>query len=68
MRVQEVTGRLQLGTVRPMDDARIAEMQETILAMTQLNRDIWDFLGMLQKLPGEGEGADDVAVFREGTA
>jgi hypothetical protein len=29
-------------------DARIAEMQETIVAMTQLNRDIWDFLGVLQ--------------------
>jgi Asp-tRNA(Asn)/Glu-tRNA(Gln) amidotransferase C subunit len=48
MRVQEVKGRLQLGVVRPMDDARIAEMQETIVAMTQLNRDIWDFLGVLQ--------------------
>jgi hypothetical protein len=23
-------------------------MQETIVAMTQLNRDIWDFLGVLQ--------------------
>ena len=48
MRVQEVKGRLQLGVVRPMDDARIAEMQETIVATTQLNRDIWDFLGVLQ--------------------
>jgi hypothetical protein len=28
--------------------ARIAEMQETIVAMTQLNRDISDFLGVLQ--------------------
>ena len=48
MRVQEVRGRLQLGTVRPVDDARIKEMQDTIRAMTQLNRDIWDFLSVLQ--------------------
>lgn len=27
MRVQEVKGRLQLGIVRPMDDARIRELQ-----------------------------------------
>ena len=49
MRVQEVKGRLQLGIVRAMDDARIAELQESIRAMTRLNRDIWNFLGVLQK-------------------
>ncbi|HEY7232036.1 MAG TPA: hypothetical protein VH558_16885 [Pseudolabrys sp.] len=48
MRVQEVRGKLQLGTVRPVDDARIKEMQDTIRAMTQLNRDIWNFLTVLQ--------------------
>ena len=48
MRVQEVRGKLQLGTVRPVDDARINEMQNTIRAMTQLNRDIWNFLTVLQ--------------------
>ena len=53
MRVQEVKGRLQLGTVRPMDDARLREMQETVIAMTRLNRDIWDFLGVLQKHLGK---------------
>ena len=57
MRVQEVRGRLQLGTVRPMDDARLAEMQETVLALTHLNRDIWDFLGVLQKHLGKPQGA-----------
>jgi hypothetical protein len=36
MRVQEVKGRLQLGVVRPMDDARIRELQESIRAMTRL--------------------------------
>ena len=49
MRVQEVKGRLQLGIVRPMDEARIAELQESIRAMTRLNRDIWNFMGVLQK-------------------
>jgi hypothetical protein len=32
-----------------MDDARIRELQESIRAMTRLNRDIWDFMGVLQK-------------------
>src|SRR5262245_8783535 len=49
MRVQEIKGRLQLGVVRPMDDARITELQESIRSMTRLNRDIWNFLGVLQK-------------------
>ena len=49
MRVQEVKGRLQLGIVRPMDDARIRELQNAIRSMTQLSRDIWDFMGVLQK-------------------
>lgn len=48
-RMQEVKGRLQLGVVRPMDDARIHELQNAIHSMTQLNRDIWDFMGVLQK-------------------
>jgi hypothetical protein len=49
MRVHEVKGRLQLGVVRPMDDARIRDLQGSVRAMTQLNRDIWDFMGVLQK-------------------
>ena len=49
MRVHVVKGSLQLGVVRPMDDARIRELQGSIRAMTQLNRDIWDFMGVLQK-------------------
>ena len=48
-RMQEVKGRLQLGIVRPMDDARIRALQNAIHSMTQLNRDIWDFMGVLQK-------------------
>jgi hypothetical protein len=49
LRVQKVKGRLQFGIVRPMDDARIRELQNAIRSMAQLNRDIWDFMGVLQK-------------------
>jgi Asp-tRNA(Asn)/Glu-tRNA(Gln) amidotransferase C subunit len=48
MRVQEVRGQLQLGVVRPMDDERLRELQESIRAMTGLNRDIWNFMAVLQ--------------------
>jgi Asp-tRNA(Asn)/Glu-tRNA(Gln) amidotransferase C subunit len=48
MRVQEVRGQLQLGVVRPMDDERLRELQESIRAMTALNRDIWNFMAVLQ--------------------
>jgi Asp-tRNA(Asn)/Glu-tRNA(Gln) amidotransferase C subunit len=48
IRMQEVQGRLQLGVVRRMDEARIKEMLQAIRAMTKLNREIWDFLPRLQ--------------------
>jgi hypothetical protein len=31
-----------------LDDARIRELQNAIRGMMQLNRDIWDFMGVLQ--------------------
>ena len=43
-RMQEVKGRLQLGIVRPMDDARSHELQNAIHSMTQLNRNTSDFM------------------------
>jgi len=48
IRMQEVQGRLQLGVVRRMDEARIKEMLQAIRAMIKLNREIWDFLPRLQ--------------------
>jgi len=58
IRMQEVQGKLQLGVVRKMDDARIKEMLQAIRAMTKLNREIWDFLPRLQaSLQGSGETA-----------
>jgi hypothetical protein len=34
--------------VRKLDDPRIKEMLDAIRNLTQLNRDIWDFLPRLQ--------------------
>ena len=48
IRLQEVRGKLQLGVVRKMDEARINDMRAAIRDMTKLNRDIWDFLPRLQ--------------------
>ena len=48
IRVQEVRGQMQLGIVRKMDGARIQEMSDAIRGLTQLNREIWDFLPRLQ--------------------
>jgi hypothetical protein len=48
IRMQEVKGKLQLGVVRKMDDARIDDIVAAIRDMTKLNREIWDFLPRLQ--------------------
>ena len=48
IRLQEVRGKLQLGVVRKMDEARINDMLAAIRDMTKLNREIWDFLPRLQ--------------------
>ena len=56
IRLQEVRGKLQLGVVRKMDDARIKEMTEAIRDMTKLNREIWDFLPRLQTELGTTAG------------
>jgi hypothetical protein len=62
MKVQEVRGRLQLGVVRPIDDARIEELLDTIRVLTKLNRDIWDFLPRLQAhLAGSKAKPDQVS-------
>jgi hypothetical protein len=48
IRMQAGRGRLQLGMVRKLDEPRIKEMLDAIRSLTQLNRDIWDFLPRLQ--------------------
>lgn len=49
IRIVETRKRLQLGEVKPMDDARIKEMVETIHGLKTLNRDIWNFLPRLEQ-------------------
>jgi hypothetical protein len=58
IRLQEVRGRLQLGVVRKMDEARVEEMRSAIRNMTQLNREIWDFLPRLKAHLEPGAGRD----------
>jgi hypothetical protein len=48
IRMHEVKGKFQLGTVRNMDEARINEISEAVRSMTKLNREIWDFLPRLK--------------------
>jgi hypothetical protein len=48
IRIVETRKRLQLGEIKPMDDARIKEMVETIQGLKRLNRDIWTFLPRLE--------------------
>jgi hypothetical protein len=49
IRIVETRKQLQLGEVKPMDDARIKEMVETVQGLKTLNRDIWDFLPRLEQ-------------------
>jgi DNA integrity scanning protein DisA with diadenylate cyclase activity len=48
IRLLEVADGLQFGTAREMDDARTEEISEAIRKMTKLNRDIWNFLPILE--------------------
>jgi hypothetical protein len=48
MKIKESRGRLTLGELRPMDDARIAELVKAVADLKTLNRDLWDLLPRLQ--------------------
>lgn len=48
MKIQEGRRGLRFGVARPMDDARMSEMVDTIRELRDLNRDVWDFLPRLQ--------------------
>jgi hypothetical protein len=49
IKMPESRGQLQLGIVRKMDDAQIKTMIEAVRNLTKLNREICDFLPLLQK-------------------
>jgi hypothetical protein len=55
IKIAEARGRLQLGSVKPMDEKRIKEILATIQQLKVLNREIWDFLPFLQAHLGEVE-------------
>jgi hypothetical protein len=41
IRIAEVRGQLQLGSVKPMDQIRIKEIMATVQQLKELNREIW---------------------------
>ncbi len=49
MKIRETGGRLVLGEIRAMDDNRIRELVKTVNSLKNLNRELWDFLPVLQK-------------------
>jgi len=49
MRIRENKGRLVLGEIRAMDEARISEMIKTINNLKKLNRELWDLLPRLKE-------------------
>jgi hypothetical protein len=48
MKISETRGGIKFGNVRPIDEDRLTEMQETIRELKILNRDLWDFLPELE--------------------
>jgi hypothetical protein len=55
MKIRESGGRLVLGEIRAMDQARIQELIKTINNLKKLNRELWDFLPRLQaSVSGDG--------------
>lgn len=49
LRIVEQKGRLKFGSTRKVDVARIEEIVTTINDLRKLNRDLWDFLPLLQR-------------------
>lgn len=60
MKVIEVRGKLKWGSRRPMDDARLAELDRIILDLKTLNRDLWKLLPRLQAAMSGAAVATDV--------
>lgn len=59
IRIVETRKRLQLGEIKPMDEARIKEMVETVHGLKRLNRDIWAFLPRLEAHINISRNSDD---------
>ena len=60
MRIVETRSSLRFGELKPIDDARLKQLMKTTEEMTQINRDIWDFLPRLQAHLQEGQVHADI--------
>jgi hypothetical protein len=49
MRIVENRDHLEFGVSKPLDDARLKSMVAAAREMTNINRDIWEFLPKLQR-------------------
>jgi hypothetical protein len=49
MKIRDQGGKLVLGEIRAMDDARVKELVAVVGSLGKLNRDLWDFLPRLQQ-------------------
>jgi hypothetical protein len=49
MKIRESGGRLVLGEIRAMDQARIRDLIKTVNNLKKLNRELWDFLPRLKE-------------------
>jgi hypothetical protein len=49
MRIVETKRGLSFGEIKPMDEARIKELGQTVKELAKLNRDIWEFLPRLEE-------------------
>jgi hypothetical protein len=61
MKIRESGGRLVLGEIRAMDQARIRDLIKTVNNLKKLNRELWDFLprlkgGIRQPAPASAGG------------
>jgi hypothetical protein len=55
MKIEEKRGRIRFGAVRPLDEKRLSDAAETVAELHALNREIWDFLPVLDAAVPAGE-------------
>jgi hypothetical protein len=48
MKISETRSGIKFGSVRPIDNERLQEMQQIISELKSLNRDLWDLLPVLE--------------------
>jgi len=61
LRIMEGKNELQISTLREIDEARLREISGAINRLTNLNRDLWEFLPILEKAVNAPENAQENA-------